>query len=80
MICESSKCYYKGLTANYVQEGQTKHHQPQKTSISLETCFKAFSQEELLSGNDQWYCNKCKEHRDINKKLELYKIPPILMI
>jgi ubiquitin C-terminal hydrolase len=48
--------------------------------ISLDSCLKAFSREELLSGNDQWYCNKCKEQRDINKKLELYRLPKILII
>ena len=46
----------------------------------LDSCFKAFSTEELLTGNDQWYCNKCKEHRDIHKKLELFKVPKILII
>ena len=48
--------------------------------ITLDSCFKAFSQEELLTGTDQWYCSKCKEHRDIHKKLELFKIPEILMV
>ena len=48
--------------------------------ISLDSCFNAFSREEVLSGNDQWYCNKCKEQRDINKKLELYRLPKILII
>jgi uncharacterized UBP type Zn finger protein len=52
----------------------------QTDTISLDSCFNAFSREELLSGNDQWYCNKCKEQRDINKKLELYRLPKILII
>lgn len=48
--------------------------------MSLYKCIKDFSQEETLSGDDQWYCRKCKEHRDIKKKLELYKVPKILMV
>jgi ubiquitin C-terminal hydrolase len=40
----------------------------------------AFSREELLSGADQWYCNKCKCQQDIHKKLELYRLPKILII
>ena len=48
--------------------------------ISLGNCFEGYSAEETLSGDDQWYCNKCKEHRDINKKLELYSVPKILVL
>jgi ubiquitin carboxyl-terminal hydrolase 4/11/15 len=51
-----------------------------KDVISLDSCFKAFSREELLTGADQWYCNKCKEQRDILKKLELFTPPRILII
>jgi len=51
-----------------------------KEAISLDSCFNAFSREELLTGNDQWYCNKCKEQRDILKKLELFRPPRILII
>ena len=46
----------------------------------MDACFKAFSREELLTGADQYYCNKCKDHRDILKKLELFRTPKILII
>ena len=49
-------------------------------AIRLDSCFEAFEREELLTGADQWYCNKCAEHRDIHKKLELFKVPKILII
>lgn len=48
--------------------------------VQLDSCFDAFQQEELLTGDDQWYCNKCKEHRDAFKKLDLYMTPKIFMI
>jgi len=51
-----------------------------KKAVSLDKCFKAFCEEETLSGNDQFYCRKCKEHRDITKKLQIYNLPPIMMI
>ena len=68
------------LAANFKQDSNFSMFSKNKTQVKLDQCFKAFSTEEMLSGNDQWYCSKCKEHRDINKKLELYKIPKILMI
>ena len=48
--------------------------------LNLKACFAGFSQEETLSGNDQWYCNVCREHRDITKKLEIYSAPKILIL
>ena len=51
-----------------------------KTQHNLTTCFERNSKEEILSGNDQWYCNICREHRDISKKLEIYSLPKIMII
>ena len=43
-------------------------------------CFSEYNMVETLGGDDQWYCNICKEHRDITKKLELYNVPKIMCI
>eukprot|EP00347_Sterkiella_histriomuscorum_P020920 403335950 len=64
------------LDQSHMQEMQKK----KKDLITLDTCLKAYSREELLTGQDQWYCKECKEQRDIHKKLELYKLPKILII
>ena len=48
--------------------------------LNLANCFEGYSNEEVLSGDDQWYCNICKEHRDITKKLEIYSTPQIFII
>ena len=51
-----------------------------KESVNLDSCMKAFSMQELLTGDIQWYCSSCKEHRDILKKLEIYRLPKIMII
>ena len=51
-----------------------------KEPITMADCFDEYSSLETLGGDDQWYCNVCKEHRDITKKLELYKAPKILCL
>lgn len=51
-----------------------------KADLNLDSCFKNYSEEETLTGDDRWYCRTCKEHRDIDKKLELYKAPKILIL
>jgi ubiquitin C-terminal hydrolase len=30
---------------------------------ALETCLAQFSEEERLTGNDEYYCSKCKKHQ-----------------
>lgn len=47
---------------------------------NISSSFAALSNEEILSGDDQWYCSCCKEHRDIKKKMEIYSVPKIFFI
>ena len=36
--------------------------------------------EETLTGNDKWYCSKCKDHVTAKKKMEIWKAPDYLII
>ncbi|XP_076888951.1 ubiquitin carboxyl-terminal hydrolase 8-like [Bidens hawaiensis] len=49
-------------------------------SVSLYKCLEAFLKEEPLGPEDMWYCPKCKEHRQASKKLDLWRLPEILII
>ncbi|XP_010455453.1 PREDICTED: ubiquitin carboxyl-terminal hydrolase 10 [Camelina sativa] len=48
-------------------------------AISLFSCLEAFLAEEPLGPDDMWFCPSCKEHRQANKKLDLWKLPDILV-
>ncbi|KAI4326771.1 hypothetical protein L6164_019308 [Bauhinia variegata] len=48
-------------------------------AISLFSCLEAFLTEEPLGPDDMWYCPRCKEHRQATKKLDLWKLPDILV-
>ncbi|RWR80338.1 ubiquitin carboxyl-terminal hydrolase 8 [Cinnamomum micranthum f. kanehirae] len=48
-------------------------------SISLYTCLEAFLKEEPL-GPEDMYCPSCKKHRQASKKLDLWRLPEILVI
>ncbi|CAB3411040.1 unnamed protein product [Caenorhabditis bovis] len=39
-----------------------------------------FSETERLKPEESWYCSSCKEHVEATKKLQLYRLPPILII
>jgi len=43
-------------------------------------CLRLFTTEEKLSPNDPWFCPKCKKHREASKKLDLWKVPEILIV
>nr|XP_023669613.1 ubiquitin carboxyl-terminal hydrolase 8 isoform X2 [Paramormyrops kingsleyae] len=47
---------------------------------SLQDCLKLFSKEEKLTDNNKVFCSHCKTHRDATKKLEIWKVPPILLV
>jgi len=52
---------------------------PQET-CSLYACLEAFIKEEPLGPEDMWYCPGCKEHQQASKKLDLWRLPEILII
>ena len=59
-----------------VQESKEKAKQP----ILLKDCLKAFTKEEDMGSDNPWYCPKCKEHKEATKKLDIWTLPPVLII
>lgn len=60
----------KSLT---VEEGKGK-------PLNLADCMAEFTKEELLNGNDCFYCSLCKEHQPTKKKLSVFSVPDVLVI
>ncbi|XP_031728294.1 ubiquitin carboxyl-terminal hydrolase 32 isoform X4 [Anarrhichthys ocellatus] len=54
--------------------------QAQAEPISLDSCLKAFTSEEELGEDELYYCSKCKTHRLATKKLDLWRLPPMLIV
>lgn len=48
--------------------------------LTLESCLNGFIEEEKLSAHDSWYCPKCKQHQQANKKIDIWNTPKILII
>jgi ubiquitin carboxyl-terminal hydrolase 4/11/15 len=59
---------------------QEKRQTRKKDGISLDDCLNETGKTEILSENNAWYCPTCKEHRQAEKRLELWKIPDILVM
>jgi ubiquitin C-terminal hydrolase len=64
----------KVTQAKIVQEFTT------KKNPSIDDCFESFRLPEVLDKNNLWYCPRCKVHVQASKKIEIYKVPPILII
>ncbi|KAL4454012.1 hypothetical protein ABPG74_003895 [Tetrahymena malaccensis] len=55
---------------------------PQKAEneINIQDCIEQFTEKEILDGDEKWFCPECKEFQKSEKKIDLWKLPPILMI
>ncbi|KAG0236549.1 CSN-associated deubiquitinating enzyme Ubp12 [Actinomortierella wolfii] len=51
-----------------------------KKNITLEDCLAEYTKEEQLGEDDLWYCPSCKEHRQATKKLDIWKLPDLLVV
>ncbi|KAL4438101.1 hypothetical protein ABPG74_016880 [Tetrahymena malaccensis] len=49
-------------------------------SFSLQRCIQEFTKEEKLERGELWFCPKCKKHQESTKKIDLWKMPNILII
>ncbi|XP_077167339.1 ubiquitin carboxyl-terminal hydrolase 32 isoform X2 [Paroedura picta] len=59
-----------------VEQSQRSQAEP----INLDSCLRAFTSEEELGEDEMYYCSKCKTHCLATKKLDLWRLPPILII
>ena len=51
-----------------------------KSKITIYDSLELFHKEEILDGEEKWFCNKCEARQKAIKKMEIYKIPRYLII
>lgn len=49
-------------------------------SVPLNTCLDSFTKEEELSEDEKYFCSKCGSHQLATKKLQIWRLPPILIV
>ncbi|XP_067411859.1 ubiquitin carboxyl-terminal hydrolase 8 [Emydura macquarii macquarii] len=50
------------------------------SKCTLQECLRLFSKEEKLTDNNRFYCSHCKTRRDSLKKIEIWKLPLVLLV
>ncbi|PWA50595.1 peptidase C19, ubiquitin-specific peptidase, DUSP domain-containing protein [Artemisia annua] len=67
----------------YLPEVSKSRHGKKKARVepvSLYSCIEAFLREEPLVPEDMWFCPQCEERRQASKKLDLWRLPTVLVI
>eukprot|EP00730_Choanoeca_flexa_P003924 TRINITY_DN11539_c0_g1_i1.p1 TRINITY_DN11539_c0_g1~~TRINITY_DN11539_c0_g1_i1.p1 ORF type:complete len:1743 (+),score=489.45 TRINITY_DN11539_c0_g1_i1:122-5230(+) len=74
----------------HYQHGQEYSHSKDKSlkdmkakansAVTIDDCIKSFIKEEKMEKEDQWYCSACKTHRLARKKLDIWTMPPFLIV
>ena len=49
-------------------------------NYNIYDCINLFTRKEKLEKDNAWYCSKCKNHKEALKKMEIYKVPPVLIL
>lgn len=70
---KSSKIDFYPLEGGHKSSGES-------GNISIDDCLERFRIDELLKDDNKYYCGKCKEHQETFKKMDIYRLPRILVI
>lgn len=47
--------------------------------ITLSRCLEQFTKQEELGPDEKYYCSSCKSHQLASKKLQIWRLPPVLV-
>ncbi|XP_021379459.1 ubiquitin carboxyl-terminal hydrolase 8-like isoform X1 [Mizuhopecten yessoensis] len=53
---------------------------PSGSRCSLQDCLQEFLKVEKMTGSSRWKCPNCRVQRDTEKKIDIWKLPPLLII
>lgn len=51
-----------------------------KSKCTIKDCLKLFAGDEILAGDDAYYCGKCKKHRKSTKNMSIQRWPLVLCL
>ncbi|XP_064175645.1 ubiquitin carboxyl-terminal hydrolase 15-like isoform X1 [Anguilla rostrata] len=78
---EMKKKYFNESAAEDFEKHESMEYKPQKKAFfKLKDCIQLFTTKEKLGAEDPWYCPNCKQHQQATKKLDLWSLPPVLVV
>ncbi|KAK7476332.1 hypothetical protein BaRGS_00032450, partial [Batillaria attramentaria] len=52
----------------------------ENSQLSLAQCLDLFTEPEILSPDEAWYCPSCKKHREASKQMSIWRLPHTLVV
>ncbi|XP_039998047.1 ubiquitin carboxyl-terminal hydrolase 15-like isoform X3 [Xiphias gladius] len=78
---EIKKKYFDETIVEDFDKHESMEYKPQKKAFfKLKDCIELFTTKEKLGAEDPWYCPNCKQHQQATKKLDLWSLPPVLVV
>ncbi|XP_074481650.1 ubiquitin carboxyl-terminal hydrolase 15 isoform X3 [Sebastes fasciatus] len=78
---EMKKKYFDETVVEDFDKHESMEYKPQKKAFfKLKDCIELFTTKEKLGAEDPWYCPDCKQHQQATKKLDLWSLPPVLVV
>uniref|UniRef100_A0A3Q2CBG1 Ubiquitin carboxyl-terminal hydrolase n=1 Tax=Cyprinodon variegatus TaxID=28743 RepID=A0A3Q2CBG1_CYPVA len=78
---EIKKKYFDESVVEDYDKHESMEYKPQKKAFfKLKDCIELFTTKEKLGAEDPWYCPNCKQHQQATKKLDLWSLPPVLVV
>ncbi|XP_061124978.1 ubiquitin carboxyl-terminal hydrolase 15-like isoform X2 [Syngnathus typhle] len=78
---EMKKKYFDDMVVEDFDKHESMDYKPQKKAyFKLKDCIELFTTKEKLGAEDPWYCPNCKQHQQATKKLDLWSLPPVLVV
>ncbi|KAM6895348.1 ubiquitin carboxyl-terminal hydrolase 15 isoform 2-T2 [Xenentodon cancila] len=78
---EYKKKYFDETVVEDFDKHESMEYKPQKKAFfKLKDCIELFTTKEKLGAEDPWYCPNCKQHQQATKKLDLWSLPPVLVV
>ncbi|KAM7367006.1 hypothetical protein PAMP_014935 [Pampus punctatissimus] len=78
---EIKKKYFDETVVEDFDKHESMEYKPQKKAFfKLNDCIELFTTKEKLGAEDPWYCPNCKQHQQATKKLDLWSLPPVLVV
>uniref|UniRef100_A0A3P9IM91 Ubiquitin carboxyl-terminal hydrolase 15 n=1 Tax=Oryzias latipes TaxID=8090 RepID=A0A3P9IM91_ORYLA len=78
---EVKKKYFDESIVEDFDKHESMEYKPQKKAFfKLKDCIDLFTTKEKLGADDPWYCPSCKQHQQATKKLDLWSLPPVLVV
>ncbi|XP_056315195.1 ubiquitin carboxyl-terminal hydrolase 15 [Danio aesculapii] len=78
---EMKRSFFNQAAVEDFEKHHSMDYKPQKKmSCQLRDCIQLFTTKEKLGADDPWYCPSCKQHQQATKQLDLWSLPPVLVV